>query len=215
MKQLERLLADTLLNISAIKLQPAIPFTWRSGWLSPIYNDHRRVLSYPKERNFIKVEIARIILERFPQVDAIASVSTGAIAIGAMVADAIGVPFVYVRSTPKDHGLENSIEGNLKPRQKVVVIEDVVTTGANALKAIATVKAAGCEVLGAVTIFSFEFREAIDAFLEENIPLVAMTTYDVVVDEVYQLGFINEGEVKVLRQWHKDPKNWKPAPLDD
>lgn len=215
MKQLERLLAENLLQISAIKLQPAIPFTWRSGWRTPIYNDHRRTLSYPKVRNLLKAELARIILERFTDADAIASVSTGAIAIGAIAADVIGLPFVYVRSTPKDHGLENSIEGNLKPGQKVVVVEDVVTTGANALKAIATVQSAGCEVLGTVTIFSFEFAEALDAFRDENIPLVAMTTYKELVDVAVEFGFIRKDDVRVLRQWHNDPKNWIPASLND
>ena len=213
MKQLERLLAEKLLQISAVKLQPAIPFTWRSGWRSPIYNDHRRALSYPKIRNFIKTELARIVLERFPDVDAIASVSTGAIAIGALAADCIGASFVYIRSTPKDHGLENSIEGNLVPKQKVVVVEDVVTTGANAIKAIETVKAAGCEVLGAVTIFSFEFHKALAAFGDLDIPLVAMTNYHDLVDVACEIGFIREDEVKVLRQWHNDPANWIPAKL--
>ena len=215
MKQLERLIAENLLRISAVKLQPAIPFTWRSGWRSPIYNDHRRVLSYPKERNFLKIELARIIMERFPEVDAVASVSTGAIAIGAVAADCIGVPFVYVRSTPKVHGLENSIEGNLVLRQKVVIVEDVVTTGANALKAIDTVIAAGCEVIGAVTIFSFEFTDAVNAFRDAGITLVPMTTYHELVDVAYNIGWVSAEEVEVLRKWHNDPKNWVPAPLVD
>ena len=129
MKQLDRLLAEKLLKISAIKLQPEHPFTWASGWNSPIYTDNRKTLSYPEVRSFIKVEMCRLILENFDTPDAIAGVATGAIAMGALVADTLGMPYAYVRSTPKDHGLENLIEGNLKPGQKVVVIEDLISTG--------------------------------------------------------------------------------------
>ena len=136
MKQLDRLLAEKLLKISAIKLQPEHPFTWASGWNSPIYTDNRKTLSYPEVRSFIKVEMCRLILENFDTPDAIAGVATGAIAMGALVADTLGMPYAYVRSTPKDHGLENLIEGNLKPGQKVVVIEDLISTGGSSLKAV-------------------------------------------------------------------------------
>ena len=148
MKQLDTLLAEKLLQISAIKLQPDMPFTWASGWNSPIYTDNRKTLSYPELRSFIKVELCRLILERFPKADAIAGVATGAIAMGALVADTLGLPYVYVRSTPKDHGLENLIEGNLKPGQKVVVIEDLISTGGSSLKAVQAIRKAGCEVVG-------------------------------------------------------------------
>ena len=148
MKSPDRQLAEKLLQISAIKLQPNNPFTWASGWNSPIYTDNRKTLSYPDIRSFIKVELSRIILENFPEVEAIAGVATGAIAMGALVADTLGLPYVYVRSTPKDHGLENLIEGNLKPSQKVVVIEDLVSTGGSSLKAVEAIRMAGCEVLG-------------------------------------------------------------------
>ena len=136
MKNLERLFAEKLLKIKAIKLQPANPFTWASGWKSPFYCDNRKTLSYPSLRNFVKIEITRLILERFGQVDAIAGVATGAIPQGALVADALNLPFVYVRSTPKDHGLENLIEGELRPGMKVVVVEDLISTGGSSLKAV-------------------------------------------------------------------------------
>ncbi|MDE6768502.1 MAG: orotate phosphoribosyltransferase, partial [Muribaculaceae bacterium] len=146
MKKPERILAEKLLQISAIKLQPENPFVWGSGWNSPIYNDNRRILSYPDIRNYVKVEFARVILENFPEIEALAGVATGAIAFGAIVADILGIPYVYVRSTPKDHGLENLIEGNLKPGTKVVVLEDLVSTGGNSLKAVEVIRTYGCEV---------------------------------------------------------------------
>ncbi len=145
MKQLDTILAEKLLQISAIKLQPEMPFTWASGWNSPIYTDNRKTLSYPELRSFIKVELCRLIMERYQKPDAIAGVATGAIAMGALVADTLGLPYVYVRSTPKDHGLENLIEGNLKPGQKVVVIEDLISTGGSSLKAVQAIRNAGCE----------------------------------------------------------------------
>ena len=157
MKQPDRLLAEKLLQINAINLQPNNPFTWASGWNSPIYTDNRKTLSYPDIRSFIKVELSRMILENFPEADAIAGVATGAIAVGALVADLLNLPYVYVRSTPKDHGLENLIEGNIKPGQKVVVIEDLISTGGSSLKAVEAIRAAGCEVAGMCALFSYEF----------------------------------------------------------
>ena len=164
MKQLDRLLAEKLLKISAIKLQPEHPFTWASGWNSPIYTDNRKTLSYPEVRSFIKVEMCRLILENFDTPDAIAGVATGAIAMGALVADTLGMPYAYVRSTPKDHGLENLIEGNLKPGQKVVVIEDLISTGGSSLKAVEAIRAAGCEVVGMAAIFTYGFPIAESRF---------------------------------------------------
>ena len=214
-KDLDTLLAENLLSINAIKLQPDSPFSWATGWNSPIYTDLRMSLSYPRVRNLIKVEMSRLIMENFGDADVIAGIATGAIAHGARVADSLSMPFVYVRNTPKDHGLENSIEGNLVLRQKVVIVEDVVIMGANALKAIDTVIAAGCEVIGAVTIFSFEFTDAVNAFRDAGITLVPMTTYHELVDVAYNIGWVSAEEVEVLRKWHNDPKNWVPAPLVD
>ncbi|MEA4995908.1 MAG: orotate phosphoribosyltransferase, partial [Petrimonas sp.] len=160
MNTVEKLTAEKLLKIKAVKLQPSNPFTWASGWKSPIYCDNRKLMSYPATRNFIKVEFARIILEKYPQVEAIAGVATGAIAPGAIVADALGLPFVYIRSAPKDHGLENLIEGDLKPRQKVVVIEDLISTGQSSLKAVEAIRQSGSDVLGMVAIFTYGFPAA-------------------------------------------------------
>ena len=160
MKTLEKLFAEKLLKIKAIKLQPANPFTWASGWKSPFYCDNRKTLSYPSLRNFVKLEISRIVLEKFGQVDAIAGVATGAIPQGALVAEELNLPFVYVRSTPKDHGLENLIEGELRPGMKVVVIEDLISTGGSSLKAVEAIRRDGCEVIGMVAAFTYGFPVA-------------------------------------------------------
>ena len=164
MKELDRILAEKLLHISAIKLQPDNPFTWASGWNSPIYTDNRKTLSYPDIRSFIKVELARLIMENFGDAEVVAGVATGAIAQGALVADTIGLPYIYVRSTPKDHGLENLIEGNLKPGQKVVVVEDLVSTGTSSLKAVEAIRNAGAEVVGMVANFYLPIPHRYRAF---------------------------------------------------
>lgn len=210
MKTPDRLLAEKLLQISAIKLQPDIPFIWGSGWNSPIYNDNRKVLSYPDIRNFIKVEMSRIILENFEGVDAIASVATGAIPIGAIIADTLGLPFVFVRSEPKDHGLENMIEGNLKPGQKVVVVEDLVSTGGSSLKAIQTIREAGCEVVGMTAVFDYQFPMAVKRFRDENITLIALSNYSAMLEAALDIDYIQESDVDTLKEWRKDPANWVP-----
>ena len=151
MKTLESIFADKLLKVKAIKLQPTNPFTWASGWKSPFYCDNRKTLSYPDLRSFVKIQTARLILERFPEAEAVAGVATGAIPQGAMVADTLNMPFVYVRSKPKDHGLENLIEGELKPGTKVVVVEDLISTGGSSLKAVEAIRNYGCEVVGMVS----------------------------------------------------------------
>ena len=211
MKQPERLLAEKLLQISAIKLQPDNPFTWASGWNSPIYTDNRKTLSYPEIRNLIKVELSRIILENFPEADAIAGVATGAIAMGALVADTLGLPYVYVRSTPKDHGLENLIEGNLKPGQKVVVIEDLVSTGGSSLKAVKAIRNAGCEVAGMTAIFSYEFPISVKRFREANVNLIALSNYSAMLDAALEINYIREEDLATLQEWRKDPAVWTPA----
>ncbi|WP_305378456.1 orotate phosphoribosyltransferase [uncultured Duncaniella sp.] len=211
MKHLDLILAEKLLKISAIKLQPENPFTWASGWNSPIYTDNRKTLSYPDVRNFIKVELARNILENFPEVDAIAGVATGAIAQGALVSDALGLPYVYVRAKPKDHGLENLIEGDLRPGSKVVVIEDLVSTGGSRLKAVETIRNAGCEVAGMVAIFSYEFPVATKAFKEANVNLLTLSNYTALITAALETGFIREKDVDTLREWRKDPSVWSPG----
>jgi orotate phosphoribosyltransferase len=211
MKTLDRILAEKLMKISAIKLQPANPFTWASGWNSPIYTDNRKTLSYPEVRNFIKVELCRVILEEFERPDAIAGVATGAIAQGALVANALGLPYVYVRSTPKDHGLENLIEGDLKPGQKVVVIEDLVSTGGSSLKAVDAIRNAGCEVVGMAAIFTYEFPVAVEAFRKADVKLVTLSNYNALINVALETGFIHENDVETLREWRKNPAQWVPA----
>lgn len=208
MKILEKLFAEKLLKIKAIKLQPANPFTWASGWKSPFYCDNRKTLSYPVLRNFIKVETARVILEKFGQVDAIAGVATGAIPQGALVADLLNLPFVYVRSTPKEHGLENLIEGELRPGMKVVVIEDLVSTGGSSLKVIEAIRRDGCDVVGMVAAFTYGFPIAERAFKEAKVPLVTLTTYEAVLEIAIQTGYIVEDDVETLDEWRKDPEHW-------
>lgn len=211
MKNPARLLAEKLLEISAIKLQPANPFVWASGWNSPIYTDNRKTLSYPSIRNMIKVELSRIILENFPEAEAIAGVATGAIAIGALVADTLGLPYVYVRSTPKDHGLENLIEGNLKPGQKVVVIEDLVSTGGSSLKAVEAIRNVGCEVAGMTAIFSYEFPISVKRFRDADVRLIPLSNYSAMLEAALETNYIEPAQVETLKEWRKDPAAWTPS----
>lgn len=210
MKTPSRLLAEKLLQISAIQLQPESPFVWASGWKSPIYSDIRKALSYPDVRNFIKIGLARQILVNYPEVNALAGVAMGAIAIGAIVADSLALPYVYVRDTPKDHGLENLIEGNLRPGSKVVVIEDQISTGGSSLKAIRAVTDAGCEVLGMASIFNFEFPLAIKRFNDENVPLFSLLTYSTMVETAREINYLDPCDVEALREWREDPAGWSP-----
>jgi len=208
MKTLEQIFAGKLLKIKAIKLQPTNPFTWASGWKSPFYCDNRKTLSYPELRNFVKLETARIIMEHFPEVEAIAGVATGAIPQGAMVADELALPFVYVRSKPKDHGLENLIEGELKPGMKVVVVEDLISTGGSSLKAVEAIRLNGCEVIGMVASYTYGFAIADKAFREAGVKLVTLTNYEAVVEEALATGYIKESDVELLNAWRKDPAHW-------
>jgi orotate phosphoribosyltransferase len=209
MKTLEKIFAEKLLKIKAIKLQPSNPFTWASGWKSPFYCDNRKTLSYPALRNFVKVEIARLVLEKFGQVDAIAGVATGAIPQGALVADELNLPFVYVRSSPKDHGLENLIEGELRPGMKVVVIEDLVSTGGSSLKAVEAIRRDGCEVIGMIASFTYGFDVAVNAFKQAGVNLVTLTNYEAVLETALKTNYISEADVEVLQTWRKDPAHWE------
>jgi orotate phosphoribosyltransferase len=210
MKTLERLVAEKLLKIKAVKLQPANPFTWASGWKSPIYCDNRKTLSYPEIRTFIKLELTRVISEKYEDVEAIAGVATGAIAQGALVADLLGLPFVYIRSTPKDHGLENLIEGELKPGSKVVIIEDLVSTGMSSLKAVQAVRDFGCDVIGMVAIFTHNFPVATQQFKDAKVELTTLSNYDAVIEEAVRTDYIDQSEIKTLQEWRKDPAHWSP-----
>lgn len=210
MKKPDRLLAEKLLQISAVKLQPDMPFVWGNGWNSPIYNDNRRILSYPDVRNFIKVEMARIILEQFPDADVVASVSTAAIPFGMLVADTLAIPFVYVRSTPKDHGLENLIEGDLQPGAKVVLVEDIVATAGGSYKAAETVRNAGCEVEGGVCVINYEFPMAVKRLRDINVNMHTLCSYTQLVETAIDIEYIHPGDEDTLKEWRKDPANWVP-----
>jgi len=210
MKKVERLLAEKLLEIHSIQLQPENPFTWASGWNSPIYTDNRKTLSYPRLRSFIKIELCRIIIENFGMPDAVAGVATGAIAQGALVADALGVPYVYVRSSPKDHGLENLIEGDLKIGQKVVVIEDLISTGKSSLKAVEAIRASGCEVSGMAAMFTYGFPEAEECFRKADVKLVTLSNYNAMLEAALSTGYIKPVDLEELKLWRKDPANWTP-----
>lgn len=209
MKALEKIFAGKLLDIKAIKLQPNNPFTWASGWKSPFYCDNRKTLSYPELRSFVKIEIARVIMEKFPEAEAVAGVATGAIPQGALVADLLNLPFVYVRSKPKDHGLENLIEGELKPGMKVVVVEDLISTGGSSLKAVDAIRRNGCEVVGMVASYTYGFNVAVEAFQEAKVPLVTLTNYEAVLEVALKTGYISESDIPVLNEWRKDPSHWE------
>ena len=209
MNNLETIFADRLLKVKAIKLQPTNPFTWASGWKSPFYCDNRKTLSYPSLRTFVKIELTRIIMENFPEADAIAGVATGAIAQGALVADALCLPFVYVRSKPKDHGLENLIEGELKPGMKVVVVEDLISTGGSSLKAVEAIRNNGCEVVGMVASYTYGFPVAEKAFKDAGVRLVTLTNYEAVVKVALETGYIQDDEVNMLHEWRMDPAHWQ------
>ncbi len=209
MKQIEKIFAEKLLKVKAIKLQPDNPFTWASGWKSPFYCDNRKTLSYPELRSFVKTELSRMILENFGDVDAIAGVATGAIAQGALVADVLNKPFVYVRSKPKDHGLENLIEGELKPGMKVVVVEDLISTGGSSLKAVDAIRNNGCEVIGMVAAYTYGFEVATEAFHKAKVHLITLTNYEAVVEVALKTGYIEERQIEVLNRWRKDPSKWE------
>ena len=208
MNPLKKDFAERLLKVKAIKLQPNEPFTWASGWRSPFYCDNRKTLSFPQLRSFIKQELVHSVLKHFPQADAVAGVATGAIAQGALVADALHLPFVYVRSKPKDHGLENLIEGELEPRAKVVVIEDLISTGGSSLKAVEALRRSGCTVVGMVAAYTYGFAVAEEAFREADVQLVTLTDYDHVVAQALATGYITPADVELLNDWRRSPQTW-------
>lgn len=208
MNTLEKIFAEKLLNIKAIKLQPENPFTWASGWKSPFYCDNRKTLSFPELRNFVKLELSRTVMERFPEATAVAGVATGAIAQGALVADELGLPFVYVRSKPKDHGMENLIEGELPAGSKVIVIEDLISTGGSSLKAVDALRKAGFEVVGMIASYTYGFPVAIEAFKAADVKLVTLTNYEAVVEVANEIGYIQPKDIEVLNVWRSKPAEW-------
>jgi orotate phosphoribosyltransferase len=200
--------AEYLLQIKAIKLQPSNPFTWASGWKSPIYCDNRKTLSFPEVRSFIRDSFAAMINEFYPEVEMIAGVATGAIAHGALVADKLGLPFIYVRSLAKEHGLGNQIEGYFEPGQKVVVVEDLISTGGSSLSAVKALREAGCMVSGMVAIFTYEFKKASDGFASANCRLDTLGNYSVLIDTAVNTGYVSQAEVETLKKWRVDPAGW-------
>jgi orotate phosphoribosyltransferase len=204
----EKQTAEYLMQINAIKLQPSNPFTWASGWKSPIYCDNRKTLSFPEVRSFICNSFVSMIRELYPNAELIAGVATGAIAHGVMVADKLELPFIYVRSGAKEHGLGNQIEGHFEHGQKVVVIEDLISTGGSSLNAVTALRDSGCEVLGMVAIFSYQFKKASDAFAACNCKLDTLSNYSVLIDTALKTGYIGQAEVETLKNWRVDPANW-------
>lgn len=208
-QSVESLVAGRLLAVKAVKLQPSKPFTWASGWYSPIYCDNRKTLSFPEVRSLVKVELARMILEKYPDVEVIAGVATGAIAQGAMVADALGLPFVYVRSSKKDHGMENLVEGYLEEGKKVVVVEDLISTGGSSLKAVSALRdEKKAQVLGMVAIFTYGFPVAEEAFKNAGVELTTLSNYEAVLKLALETGYIGQTEISTLREWRQDPAKW-------
>ncbi|MCH4896535.1 orotate phosphoribosyltransferase [Marinilabiliaceae bacterium JC040] len=200
--------AEYLLQIKAIKLQPTNPFTWASGWNSPIYCDNRKTLSYPEVRDYIRDAFAKEIEEKYGDCDVIAGVATGAIAQGVLVAQALNKPFVYIRSSAKAHGLENKIEGYYEAGQKVVVIEDLVSTGGSSLQAVEALRSAGCEVLGMMAIFTYGFPVAEDNFKKAECKLDTLSNYNSMVELALETGYIKEEDVENLKEWRKAPQDW-------
>lgn len=202
--------ADKLLEIEAIRLQPDNPFTWASGWKSPIYCDNRLALSYPKVRTMIKDNLVKSIQHCFPTVEAIAGVATAGIPQGALLANDLDLPFIYVRSKAKGHGMENMIEGKVVPGQKVVVVEDLVSTGGSSLKATQDLKDAGFEVLGMVAIFSYGFDVAAKNFTEAGVKLICLCDYEAMLPRAVQKNYIADNTLLSLSEWRKDPGSWNP-----
>ncbi len=208
MEPVEKLIAKSLLQIKAIKLSPANPFTWASGWRSPIYCDNRKVLSYPEVRKQVYENFAKLIAEKYPDAQVIAGVATGAIAHGVLVAEAMGKPFIYVRSSPKAHGLANQVEGEFHAGDRVVVVEDLVSTGGSSLSAVEALRAAGCDVLGMVAIFSYGFPTADDNFRKAGVTLDTLSNYKALIECATEEGYVKEEELKTLRAWRQSPGTW-------
>ena len=202
------IIAEYLLQVKAVRLQPDHPFTWAPGWKSPIYCDNRITLSYPKIRTYIRQELVKAIEEKYGKPDLIAGVATAAIAQGALVAEAMGLPFVYVRSSPKDHGRENLIEGEIKSGQSVVVIEDLISTGNSSLKAVKALRDAGCNVKGMAAVFTYGFNDADINFKNEQCQLLTLCNYNVLIEKALETKSIEEKYLQTLKQWREHPSTW-------
>jgi len=200
--------AEKLLQVEAVKLSPEKPFTWASGWKSPIYCDNRKILSFPYIRDFVKSEMCSIIFEHFPEADLLAGVATAGIPWGAMAADQLKLPYIYVRPKPKEHGLGNQIEGHFEPGKKVLVIEDLVSTGKSSLQVVDVLKAAGLEIAGMVSIFTYGFLQADEAFAEAGVKFLPLTNYSALIDAAIAKGIVTLEQKETLDQWRLNPSQW-------
>jgi orotate phosphoribosyltransferase len=204
----EKAVAEKLLQINAIKLSPQQPFTWASGWKSPIYCDNRKVLSFPFIRDFIKSEMCNVIFEYFPEAQLLAGVATAGIAWGAMASDQLKLPYIYVRPKAKEHGLGNQIEGFYEKGQKAIVIEDLISTGKSSLQVVDVLRKASIEVIGLVSIFNYGFNEAIDAFADAGVPYRSLTNYKTLIELAIEKGIVTPQQQNTLLNWRQDPANW-------
>lgn len=205
----EKAVAEKLLQINAIKLSPQQPFTWASGWQSPIYCDNRKVLSFPFIRDFIKSEMCNVVFEQFPEADVLAGVATAGIPWGAMVADQLKLPYIYVRPKPKEHGLGNQIEGFYEKGQKVIVVEDLISTGKSSLEVVEVLRKAEVEVVGMVSIFTYGFEIAAKAFLEAGVKYTSLTNYTTLIELAIEKGIVTPEQENTLLNWRQDPAHWK------
>jgi orotate phosphoribosyltransferase len=204
----EKAVAEKLLEIQAIKLSPEKPFTWASGWKSPIYCDNRKILSFPHIREFIKSEMCNLIFDIFPNADVLAGVATAGIAWGAMAADQLKLPFIYVRSKPKEHGMGNQIEGFYEKGKQVVVIEDLISTGKSSMAVIQALRAAGLQIAGLVSIFNYGFDEAVKLFSSELVVTKSLTDYSNLIGQAVEKGSVSPAQFETLVKWREDPANW-------
>lgn len=203
------IVAGKLLDVQAVKLSPNEPFTWASGWKSPIYCDNRKVLSFPYVRDYVKSELCNVIFEKFPEADVLAGVATAGIAWGAMAADQLKLPYVYVRPKPKEHGLGNQIEGSLQAGQKVIVVEDLISTGKSSLQVVDVLKNAGVEVVGMVSIFTYQFPQATEAFEKAGVPYHSLTDYPTLISLALERNIVSAGDEAELLKWRENPAAWK------
>ncbi len=208
-EKIEKRIAELLLQINAIKLSPENPFTWASGWKSPIYCDNRIILSYVKARHQVAQQMAEYIKQTYPTVELIAGVATGAIGIGILVAELLNLPFVYVRPEPKKHGRQNQIEGSVSQNQKTVVIEDLISTGMSSINAVKALRDSSLDVLGMVAIFSYAFDISKENFEKENVKLHTLSNYHFLLEKAIEIGYISEKELDTLNQWRISPDKWK------
>lgn len=213
MNEVAQKIAESLLQIKAIKLQTQNPFTWASGWKSPIYCDNRIALSHPSIRTYIRQKLSQVVQDGFGSVEMISGVATAGIPQGVLVAQDLGLPFSYVRNDSKEHGRKNMIEGEIVSGQRVVVIEDLISTGKSSLKAVEALREAGCNVVGMVSIFNYGFDEAVKNFEEAKCEIISLCDYDALIEVAAKFNYIHSNEIEALKEWRVDPANWSPTAL--